>query len=493
MENFASLDAIDFSRAAYTAIVSDLHLCEAEPVHSEFPLWKKYKTREFFFDAEFRTFLELVNQKANGEKIEMILNGDTFDFDSMMYCPENPTYKVSWLEKKRGLEPEEEKSVDKMRIILEDHEEWCLALRWFLSQGHRVVFIIGNHDIELHWPSVQVEILNHLNLSPEERTRVRFVEWFYISNGDTLIEHGNQYDPYCLCDDPVNPFVLDYNRVKVRLPFGDWACRYLVNGMGFFNPHVDSNYVMGLREYTQFFFKYMVRAQPFLIWTWFWSSTAVLWRTVKSRFQRPLTDPLTIEERVDAIAARANARPRMVRELAAMFVKPAATNPLQIMKELWLDRAFLILFALILLLEVFILIKQVYALSFFWMFIPILVLLPPFLLYARGVDSFVSHYKKPSEQILATSGLITDVSRVIYGHTHEVRHEFIGAVEHLNSGTWSPAFTDVECQKQLGHKTFIWIDPTSPRRKARVFKLSGQKIEEYFGGSAANAWQYVEF
>ena len=57
MENIYSIDEVDFSKATYTAIVSDLHLCEAEPESSKFPLWKKYKTREFFFDSQFRVFL----------------------------------------------------------------------------------------------------------------------------------------------------------------------------------------------------------------------------------------------------------------------------------------------------------------------------------------------------------------------------------------------------------------------------------------------------
>lgn len=481
MESNFNLDEVDFTKANYTAIVSDLHLCEAEPIHPKYPLWKKYKSREFFFDKQFRTFLEHIDQQAGEEKIELILNGDTFDFDSMTYLPEHPVYHVSWLEKKRGLEPEVEKSVDKIRVILEDHPEWCDALHWFVERGHRLVFIIGNHDLELHWKAVQVEILNILKLTPEERTRVRFVEWFYVSNEDTLVEHGNQYDPYCLCEDPINPFVIDYNRVQVRLPFGDWACRYLVNGMGYFNPHNEANYVMSLGEYVTYFFKYMVRAQPLIIWTWFWSSITILWRTIYSNLQYPLSDPLTVEERIEKIAKRSNATPRMVRELRALFVKPAGSYPLKIMKELWLDRAFLVLISLFLLLEAFILIKQIYDLSFFWMFIPIFVLLPPFILYSRGIESNVNYYKRPNEEILTTSGLITSVGRVIYGHTHEVRHELIGGVEHLNSGTWSPAFADVECTIMQDSKTFVWIFPGQGQRQAKVYRVENAGVRPFFG------------
>ncbi len=480
MENVASLDEVDFREATCTAIISDLHLCEAEPAHEKFPLWKKYKTREFFFDEQFKTFLDYINEQTGDKKIELILNGDIFDFDSVLYQPSNPTYHISWLEKRRGLEPEEEKSVDKIKVILNDHKDWCQALHWFISQGHRMVFIIGNHDLELHWKSVQIEILNVLGLTAEERTRVRFVEWFYISNQDTLIEHGNQYDPYCLCQDPINPFILNYNRVQVRLPFGDWACRYLVNGMGYFNPHRDANYVMTLIQYVKVFFKYMIKAQPFIVWTWFWSSVATLLRTLKSNLQKPLSDPLTVEQRVEGIARRSNATPRIVRELSALFSKPAASNPLQIMKELWLDRAFLILISLFVLFQIFIFIKQIYALSFFWMFIPIFILLPPFMLYARNVDSYISDYKKPNEQILTTSALITKVNRVIHGHTHDVRHELIGGIEHLNSGTWSPAFSDIECLTSHDSKTFIWIEPAPNSRSAKVLKVKSNRVIEFF-------------
>ena len=55
---------------------------------------------------------------------------------------------------------------------------------------------------------------------------------------------------------------------------------------------------------------------------------------------------------------------------------------------------------------------------------------------------------------------ITGVKRVIYGHTHEFVHTNFEGIEYLNSGTWSPAFDDVECTKPSSPKTFVWIRPT---------------------------------
>lgn len=46
----------------------------------------------------------------------------------------------------------------------------------------------------------------------------------------------------------------------------------------------------------------------------------------------------------------------------------------------------------------------------------------------------------------------------------------IGGIEHLNSGTWSPAFKDVECTKAIDQKTCVWIEPKvgSPHREASL-------------------------
>ena len=117
---------------------------------------------------------------------------------------------------------------------------WVQALRDFIKLGNSVVFVIGNHDIELHWPLVQKQILKSLNLNEDEQARVRFCEWFYISNEDTAIEHGNQYDDYCVTINPIHPLIRGKKKVFVRLPFGNITGRYMVNGMGLFNPHAES-------------------------------------------------------------------------------------------------------------------------------------------------------------------------------------------------------------------------------------------------------------
>ncbi len=443
----------------HTAMISDLHLCEAEPFNPKFPLWKKFKTRQFFFDETFKKFLLHIQEKAQGEQVELVLNGDIFDFDSVMIMPDEPTFRIHWLERKRGLYPRPERSHFKIQTIIKHHPLWFESLRQFIQDGHRVVFIIGNHDLELHYPIVQNEIRQALQLTDATQELVRFCEWFYISNHDTLIEHGNQYDPYCVCEDPINPFSQGYNYSSLRLPFGNLACRYILIGMGFFNPHVDSNYIMSLGQYVHFFVKYIWRAQPLLVWDWFFGAVVTLMVSLSDRLLRPIRDPLRLEDKVNQIAQKANADARMVRELRELFVPSATTNPFLIAQELWLDRAFFVLIAFLIVLEIMLMVKQFFDVSIFWGLIPIALFLPFFLFYSKSITSLVSNYKEPDEKNLSTAAAITKVHRIVYGHTHVVRHEMIGAVEHLNSGCWSPAFTDVECTKAVGQKNFIWIEP----------------------------------
>jgi UDP-2,3-diacylglucosamine pyrophosphatase LpxH len=471
----------DFSKSRYTAVISDLHLCEAEPVNPRYPLWKKFKTRQFFFDDIFSEFLEHLEKKAKGETIELVLNGDIFDFDSVLKLPEAPVYRISWLEKKRGLMPRPGKSRFKFQTILNDHNVFVSSLRNFILKGHRAIFVIGNHDLEMHFPEVQEELLSALNLPVDKQQNVRIADWFYISNKDTLIEHGNQYDPYCVCENPVHPFSQGYNYKSMRLPFGNLACRYLMNGMGFFNPHVDTNYIMSLPEYIRFFLKYMSRAQPGLIITWFSGALITLWYSFVDRLNKPVRDPMKIEDRVNKIAFDANAEPRMVRELRELFAEPASSNPFLVAKELWLDRAFFIFVGFFLIAEIMIVTKQLLDISFFWAFIPLFLLLPFFLFYSKSVVSMVSSYKEPEERTLAMAGAITKVKRIIFGHTHHVRHEMIGAIEHLNSGTWSPAFLDVECTRSIDQKTFIWIEPgENDSRKAKLLMFKDRHSKEVF-------------
>ncbi len=462
--------------------MSDLHLTDAELGQPGKSLWKRYKRPKFFIDRSFKRLLEYLQSEVGEDPIELVLNGDIFDFDSVMRLPLHPGFTVSWLERNRGLFPEEEKSRFKMDVILQDHEVWVQALRDFLKRGHSIVFVIGNHDVELHWPMVQKEILKALGVDSVEVPRVRFCEWFYISNQDTAIEHGNQYDDYCVTTNPIHPLIKKGRKVRVRLPFGNIAGRYMTNGMGLFNPHVESTFLMTMPEYSRFFYKYALRVQPFLPFAWLWSAFVSFWEAITDGLLPAMRDPLFIEQRVKEIAINSNATPEMVRTLNELKVHSAIFNPLKIAQELWIDRA--LLFALIAFIsfELSALIYIFIPITLWWSILFFFLLMPGLVFYSKKIKSAVVQTMEDTFKNAPMVAKITHTNRVIFGHTHREQHTAVDQTEVINTGTWSPAFKDPECHESFGKKCFAWIrkskDDEGLERHADLYIWNDPGIEK---------------
>lgn len=458
-----------------TVVISDLHLSDADTGRTDKPFWKAYKRKEHFFDDDLIRMLRHVEQLASGP-IELVLNGDVFDFDNVVGIPPNPEGKVSWLARWRGLGSEEWMSQFKIRKILADHELLFSFLGEFLDRGNQIVFIHGNHDLELAWPSVREEIrramrLGEINASNE---RLRFCDWFYVSEEDTYISHGHMYDPFCAVRHTIEPTI----RLRpggpplVRLGFGDLSERYILNGMGYFNPHASSNYIMSAVEYVRFFWRYMARTQPFLLLTWLSGSLVTFYVTMRHHLAPRIKDPLAIEERVGELATASQVEPKVVRQLHALNVAPAASNPLRILRELWLDRALLLIAAFYVASQVFLMVNIVLPASIWWFLVPLFLLLPFFTAYAIGVKSQVFQGPMIDNETADLLYKITGCTRLIFGHNHEPEHSRIGQLEYVNSGFWSPAYQEPECLNRIGTQTFIWLksDDAVKTRRAELWE-----------------------
>ena len=465
----------------HTLIMSDFHLTDAEVGRPGRSLWKRYKRPKFFIDQSFGRLLRSMIDGFKGKKLELVLNGDIFDFDSVMRLPLHTRFHINWLEKRRGLFPEEEKSRFKMETILEDHPVWVQAIREFIQLGNDVVLVIGNHDIELQWPLVQKELLKHLRLSEEEEKHIRFCEWFYISEQDTAIEHGNQYDDYCVASNPIHPLIKKGRRVQVRLPFGNITSRYMVNGMGLFNPHVESSFLMAFPDYFKFFYRYALRIQPWLPLSWLWSATISFWIALSDGVLPAMRDPLYVEQRVEQIAAKAKATPIMVRTLRELHSHPAIFNPIKIARELWLDRFLILAFIGFVAFELFVVTNIIIPISGIWFFIIFLTFVPFLIFYSRNIKSEIIQSMEEALKQAPLIAKITGTERVVFGHTHRETHTRVDQTEVLNTGTWSPAFKDPECHEIFGKKCFVLIkkeNELSEKREARLYLWSDPGFEE---------------
>ena len=97
------VDRSESWRGLHTVVLSDVHLADAEIPPPDNPLWKRYKHPDLFVDGSLKRLLEELQTQIDGP-IELVLNGDLFDFDSVMVIPESPDFPVSWLERRRGIQ-----------------------------------------------------------------------------------------------------------------------------------------------------------------------------------------------------------------------------------------------------------------------------------------------------------------------------------------------------------------------------------------------------
>jgi UDP-2,3-diacylglucosamine pyrophosphatase LpxH len=441
----------------HTFVVSDIHLTTAEPVDPGRPLWKRYKRADLFLDGQLDRMLAHLRTTVEGP-MELILNGDIFDFDAVTDLPDGPApFPISWLERRRGLGATEAKATWKIERILDDHPVFLSTLREWLDAGHAVVFTVGNHDMELLFEGAQRAITRRLNDHPN----VRFCEWFYVSGGDTLVEHGNQYDSYCLCVNPAYPtFRLATDDLpRMKLPFGSYATRMLVNGIGAINPHAESNWNVGFLDYAVFLWRDVLRHEPLLPLTWLWGAVATLLLSLRDGIHPAEQDPLHLDDRVEEIAVKAQSTPRTVRALQALRVHPSVFFPWRIAKELWLDRVLLFVLLVFGSFQLMATLDVLGVASVGWWVVLVGLLFPPFLFYAANVRSEVGNMDSYVHRRIDVISAVAGVSRVVLGHSHIEGHTHIGHVELLNPGTWSPAFSDLACTEPVGRKCVVWIRP----------------------------------
>lgn len=138
-------------------------------------------------------------------------------------------------EERYGFLPTPQRSADKLESIYNGHPLFFRALAWFVGQGHRVVFLRGNHDIDLYWPQVQARLRTYIAREyraayglekdhplPEGlEERICFEPgWFLYRRGAFYAEHGAQYEALNAVPDPIRPVLQPGGGPLLNLPVG---------------------------------------------------------------------------------------------------------------------------------------------------------------------------------------------------------------------------------------------------------------------------------
>jgi UDP-2,3-diacylglucosamine pyrophosphatase LpxH len=169
-------------RARRIFIISDLHLGGRPPDNGQlgFQMCRAY--------AELAEFVDWVRTQplAANEERELVVNGDVVDFlaeDDF----DGGVVATEWT-------VDDAAAVVKLAKIVDRARGFFDALAHMLRDGHRVTFVLGNHDVELSLPRVRARLEDVLGPG-----RLRFVyDGEAYAVGRVLIEHGNRYDRWNL-------------------------------------------------------------------------------------------------------------------------------------------------------------------------------------------------------------------------------------------------------------------------------------------------------
>lgn len=142
---------------------------------------------DFFFDREFCEFLEYFSSGTYGDgcEVDLVLNGDVLDFLNVPIQGEFLDVVTSDI------------AVEKLRAILAGHPEVVDALRAFVKKpGKRLIYNVGNHDMEFFFPAVREEFCRAIGGENWTRDKVWVnTETEYLDYpGGVRIYHGNQFE-----------------------------------------------------------------------------------------------------------------------------------------------------------------------------------------------------------------------------------------------------------------------------------------------------------
>ena len=430
----------------HSVVVSDVHLCEAVPGDG---LWLRYRQKRFFPDGDFSKLFDWLREATKGEGLELIFNGDLFDFDA----PSVIDGEVRHEDQPR----DERTSVATLTRILDDHAEFVAALGRLLASGRLIVFVSGNHDAQLVFPGVQklletrlIQAAQSINPSIPEKElsgRIIFRSWFYTTPDGVHVEHGNQYDRYCSFRYPTEPFTNDGTSIQPTV--GSLTFRHMASRMGYFNPHVDSSFMLTLPKYVAHWARYYLFTGRSL----FMTGIRGIYATVTTTWRQRTRPDAETESRMITKASQEGADPELVKRHAVQFAAPSEDAFHGLLRELWLDRAVLVGTGTVVALGAY--------------HVGTAVTLAKAALGAgAGITGYEIVVPKPTlgdiyKHIDSRAPVIAGIygaRGVVFGHTHMPSGVWENGVFVGNSGTWSPSFKDIECTFPISTgRPVIWL------------------------------------
>ena len=464
-------------------VVSDLHLSAGYNEETG----RYSRNEDFFFDEEFRRFLEYL-QDANPGNNHLIIAGDLFDFLQIdgdlaqkLSDKKEASFKITEKELTFGLGTEEEKTAWKLGVIVHGHKVFFKALACFLSKKNFLSIITGNHDIELYWEKVKNALVGHIvNFEPDQeirqqiKERISFYPWFYYDKDyKTYIEHGNQYDASNSFQYLLYP-VFGPNSKRLWLPFGSFFVRYFFNKLEISNPFADNikpptKYMRcAWKEDKLQFLKNICNYLPTMIQVFL--KGGKLSKT--ERRQLAEKNDKELEKLGQELGLPLDA----VKNIYSLMAPPFTRNKLLII--LTFAGTFFPIITLIVFVVLFAL-SQYFHFSFWTSLSSLGLLIVPIAKWA--LSRFFQ--KDPFEKILPEiKAYLKEVQIIVFGHTHDPDIRRVDEEgRYFNTGTWTTVFSEEERiireAKQFAFVRIKKIDG-KPQAKLRRWNYSLREPEK---------------
>ncbi len=273
----------------------------------------------------------------------MVWNGDVFDFDAPWVKDGQSSFDE--------FPPDEAGSTDQARRILADHPVWVGAAARLVLAGHRLLVLSGNHDVELYFPGVRRAIREAIGraaaIEAEGRAlddraleeRVRFRAWFHVTEDGVYLEHGSQYDIFGSVRYAMLPLTRGRDRIHPQM--GKLAFKRTGARMGYFNPYYEETFYMGFAGYMRHWAEHYALSRRRIMRTWLVGSL----RTAAEIRRHRHREDWTAENRALALAETGTTG-EAIDATAALGAPPAGETMIPVLRELWLDRLGLLLFAI---------------------------------------------------------------------------------------------------------------------------------------------------
>jgi UDP-2,3-diacylglucosamine pyrophosphatase LpxH/transcriptional regulator with XRE-family HTH domain len=418
-------------------LLSDLHLGSDLVTHVRPWAASSWLTRESDLDEQLVSMLAHHRRVQHpGRRLRVVIVGDFLELVGVSLPAVDVRTVPTREERAHGLGSAADHVVAKVRAIAARHPRVFGAFMELVRDGHELVVVRGNHDIELHWQAARRAlvdaIVEHAEADQQAnlRARVSIVPWFYLVPGLLYVEHGHQFDPMCSYGDPLLPTCpRDTRRIR-RVPFSVMLRNVARPTRGLSTAsyeHVSfGTYLQLLRKLgwsgSARIARRFASAALCLIGEW----------TAQLRGER---EPRCHAARIRKarFARRVGVSAKQLAQLESFHVRPAARSLSMVLRSLYLDRVFALFGAVGCVLIGALLARYRGMLEGVSCALPAIV----FAAYTcvgsdRGIE--------PTPHMRAGAAAIAhllSVRWVVMGHTHQAgMHELGTAAQYVNVGHW---------------------------------------------------------